>query len=166
MALKQHISETLFKQAKTLIPGGVNSPVRAFKSVGGIPKFIESAKGAYLYDVDGNRYIDYVGSWGPMILGHGDSDVINAVKNQAAKGLSYGAPCEAEVMLAQKICTLMPSIEKIRFVSSGTEATMSATRLARAYTGKNKIIKSVSKGIVIQNCIQMKTIQMFISIQI
>ena len=141
MALKQHISETLFKQAKTLIPGGVNSPVRAFKSVGGIPKFIESAKGAYLYDVDGNRYIDYVGSWGPMILGHGDSDVINAVKNQAAKGLSYGAPCEAEVMLAQKICTLMPSIEKIRFVSSGTEATMSATRLARAYTGKNKIIK-------------------------
>lgn len=134
-------SQQLFTQAQQVIPGGVNSPVRAFKSVGGTPIFFERAKGAYLYDVDGNQYIDYVGSWGPMILGHGDDDVINALQQQIQKGISYGAPCEAEVKLAEKICSLIPSVEQVRFVSSGTEATMSAVRLARAYTQRDKIIK-------------------------
>lgn len=123
------------------MPGGVNSPVRAFKGVGGTPKFIDHAKGAYVYDVDGQRYIDYVGSWGPMILGHGDDDVIEAVKKTAEKGLSFGAPCELEVNLAEKIISLIDSIEMIRFVNSGTEATMSAVRVARGFTGRDKIIK-------------------------
>ncbi|MCF6776298.1 glutamate-1-semialdehyde 2,1-aminomutase [Thiotrichales bacterium 19X7-9] len=134
-------SEKLFKQAQTVIPGGVNSPVRAFKAVGGTPKFIDHAKGAYIYDVDGNRYIDYVGSWGPMIVGHANEQVIESVKAQAEKGLSYGAPCQLEAQLAETVCELIPNMEQVRFVNSGTEATMSAIRLARAYTNRDKLIK-------------------------
>ena len=134
-------SQILFEQAQKTIPGGVNSPVRAFKSVGGTPLFIESAKGAYLYDVDGKRYIDYVGSWGPMIAGHAHPEVIAAVKEAADKGLSYGAPTEIEVTISQKICELLPSIEMVRMVNSGTEATMSAIRLARGFTGRDDIVK-------------------------
>ena len=135
-------SKKLFEQAKEFIPGGVNSPVRAFKSVGQeYPRFVDSAKGAYVFDVDGNKYIDYVGSWGPMILGHADEYVIEAVRQQVTNGLSYGAPCELEIKLAKKIIDLMPNIEQVRFVNSGTEATMSAIRLARAYTNRDKIIK-------------------------
>ena len=134
-------SESLFEQAQKTIPGGVNSPVRAFRSVGGTPPFIERAEGAYLYDVDGNRYIDYVGSWGPMIAGHANQEVIDVVKEAAEKGLSYGAPTEVEVTMSQKICELMPSIEMVRMVSSGTEATMSAIRLARGFTGRDDIVK-------------------------
>ncbi|MCL4121984.1 UNVERIFIED_CONTAM: hypothetical protein GTU68_007910 [Idotea baltica] len=135
-------SEKLFINAKQYTPGGVNSPVRAFKSVGqDFPRFIKSAKGAYLYDVDWNKYIDYIGSWGPMILGHGDEDVVNAIKLQLDEGLSYGAPCTLEIDLAKKITELMPNIEQVRFVNSGTEATMSAIRVARAFTNRNKIIK-------------------------
>ncbi len=134
-------SETLFEQAQKTIPGGVNSPVRAFKSVGGTPIFIDHAEGAYLYDVDGKRYIDYVGSWGPMIAGHANPEVLTAVKQAADKGLSYGAPTEIEITISQKICELMPSIEMVRMVSSGTEATMSAIRLARGFTGRDDIVK-------------------------
>ncbi|MCF6808468.1 glutamate-1-semialdehyde 2,1-aminomutase [Thiotrichales bacterium 19S9-12] len=134
-------SEALFKQSQQYIPGGVNSPVRAFKAVGGTPRFIDKAKGAYVYDVDGNKYIDYVGSWGPMILGHAHDEVINAVKVQAEKGLSYGAPCHLEAQLAELVCSIVPNMEQIRFVNSGTEATMSAIRLARAYTKRDKFIK-------------------------
>lgn len=132
---------TLFETAQQFIPGGVNSPVRAFKSVGGDPLFITKAQGAYLYDSDGKRYIDYVGSWGPMILGHAYPEVIVAVQRAAENGLSYGAPTEIETRMAETICKLMPSIEQIRMVSSGTEATMSAVRLARGFTGRDKIIK-------------------------
>ena len=135
------MTEKLFNEAKKFIPGGVNSPVRAFKSVSGTPVFFKSAKGAYLYDADGNQYIDYVGSWGPMILGHAYPEVIQAVQETAANGLSFGAPTELETQMAKKICELMPSIEKVRMVSSGTEAAMSAIRLARGYTGRDKIIK-------------------------
>jgi glutamate-1-semialdehyde 2,1-aminomutase len=135
------ISEKLFEQAKQLIPGGVNSPVRAFNGVGGNPRFIDHAKGAYLYDVDGQEYVDYIGSWGPMIVGHAHPDVVSAVQNAAAKGLSFGAPVAAETALAQKVRSLMPSMERVRFVSSGTEATMSAIRLARGFTGRDKILK-------------------------
>ncbi len=131
----------LFREAKDYIPGGVNSPVRAYLAVGGVPRFIQSASGATITDVDGNTYIDYVDSWGPMILGHGHPAVINAVKDAVDRGLSFGAPCENEVRLAEKICSHVPSIEKIRFVNSGTEATMSAIRLARGATGREKIIK-------------------------
>lgn len=134
-------SEALFAQAQQFIPGGVNSPVRAFLAVGNTPRFIQSAKGAYITDVDGNRYIDYVGSWGPMILGHAHPAVIQAVHTAAEQGLSYGAPCPGEVELAAEICRRMPHIEKIRMVNSGTEAAMSAIRLARGATGRNKIIK-------------------------
>lgn len=134
-------NQTLFDQAKKLIPGGVNSPVRAFTGVGGTPKFIEKAQGAYLYDADGQKYIDYVGSWGPMILGHAHPTVTEAVKEALDKGLSYGAPCSREIELAEIICNRMPSIEQVRMVNSGTEATMSAIRLARGYTGRDKIIK-------------------------
>ncbi|MCF6764877.1 glutamate-1-semialdehyde 2,1-aminomutase [Thiotrichales bacterium 19S3-7] len=134
-------SEQLFNQAQKFIPGGVNSPVRAFKAVGGNPRFIDRAKGAYIYDVDGNRYIDYVGSWGPMIVGHAHEYVIDAVKSQSEKGLSYGAPCQLEVQLAESLCKLIPNMDQVRFVNSGTEATMSAIRLARAYTSRNKLIK-------------------------
>ena len=135
------MSEKLFKKAKQFIPGGVNSPVRAFKSVSGTPLFIKRAAGSYLYDSDDNQYIDYVGSWGPMILGHAHPEVIQAVKNVADNGLSFGAPTEIETEMAHKICELIPSIKKIRMVSSGTEAAMSAIRLARGYTNRDKIIK-------------------------
>ncbi|MCH9770307.1 MAG: glutamate-1-semialdehyde 2,1-aminomutase [Gammaproteobacteria bacterium] len=134
-------SVELFQAAKTVIPGGVNSPVRAFRAVGGEPIFIASADGAYLTDVDGKQYIDYVGSWGPMILGHNHAAVREAVVATAAKGLSFGAPCELEVKLAQLICQLIPSVDQVRMVNSGTEATMSALRLARGFTGRDKIIK-------------------------
>ena len=134
-------SETLFAEAQALIPGGVNSPVRAFKGVGGSPLFFEKGEGAYLVDADGKRYIDYVGSWGPMILGHANQDVIKAVEQQLQQGLGYGAPTEIETRMAQKVCDLVPSIEKVRMVSSGTEATMSAIRLARGFTGRDKIVK-------------------------
>lgn len=130
-----------FITAKKYIPGGVNSPVRAFKSVGGDPLFIDRAQGAYLWDIDGNRYIDYVGSWGPMILGHAHPQVIACVKQAAENGLSFGAPTLVETRLAQRICELIPSIDKVRMVSSGTEATMSAIRLARGFTGRDKIVK-------------------------
>ncbi len=134
-------SQSLFKAARKVIPGGVNSPVRAFSSVGGTPPFIERAAGAHIFDVDGNRYIDYVGSWGPMILGHAHPAVVAAVQAQAAKGLSYGAPAEPEIRLAQLICETIPSIESVRMVNSGTEATMTALRLARGVTGRNKVLK-------------------------
>ena len=125
-------SQQLFAEAQQLIPGGVNSPVRAFKSVGGVPRFIARAEGAYLFDADGNRYIDYVLSWGPLILGHAHPAVVNAIREQALRGTSYGAPTELEVELARVITQCMPSVEMVRFVNSGTEATMSALRLARA----------------------------------
>jgi len=134
-------SETLFAQAQAIIPGGVNSPVRAFKGVGGSPLFFEKGEGAYLVDADDKRYIDYVGSWGPMILGHANQNVIKAVETQLQQGLGYGAPTEIETRMAQKVCDLVPSIEKVRMVSSGTEATMSAIRLARGFTGRDKILK-------------------------
>lgn len=134
-------SEALYQRACQVIPGGVNSPVRAFNGVGGLPPFIEKAKGAFIYDADGKAYIDYVGSWGPMITGHANDEVLAAIQEQAAKGLSFGAPTELEVLMAEKVCSLIPSIEQIRMVSSGTEATMSAIRLARGYTGRDKIVK-------------------------
>lgn len=134
-------SSDLFHQAQVLIPGGVNSPVRAFKGVGGEPIFFKQGKGAYLIDVDDKHYIDYVGSWGPLILGHCHPTVIHAVNQVLHSGISFGAPTEFEVMLAKKIISLMPSIEKVRMVNSGTEATMTAIRLARGVTGKNKLIK-------------------------
>ncbi|MDO5538494.1 MAG: glutamate-1-semialdehyde 2,1-aminomutase [Eubacteriales bacterium] len=134
-------SEELFREAVTLMPGGVNSPVRAFGSVGETPRFIASAKGAYMTDVDGNAYIDYVGSWGPMILGHNHPEVLKSVMEAAANGLSYGAATESEVKMAKLICEIVPSIEMVRMVNSGTEAVMSALRAARGFTGRNKIIK-------------------------
>jgi glutamate-1-semialdehyde 2,1-aminomutase len=134
-------SDALFAHARELIPGGVNSPVRAFKAVGGHPRFIARGEGPYLFDVDGNRYIDYVGSWGPLILGHADPRVVAAVTAAARDGTSYGAPTPAEVRLAELVVEAVPSIEMVRFVNSGTEATMSALRVARAYTGREKIIK-------------------------
>ena len=134
-------SVELFEQAKKLLPGGVDSPARAFRAVGGQPLFIDRGEGAYLVDVDGNRYIDYVLSWGPLILGHAHPQVVAALQAAAAKGTSYGAPSPLENELARQVIKLMPNIEMIRFVNSGTEATMSALRLARAYTGRSKIIK-------------------------
>ncbi len=134
-------ANTLFTDAKRVIPGGVNSPVRSFNGVGGTPVFIDHALGAYIYDSSGNSYIDYVGSWGPMILGHAHPEVIAAVKLAADKGLSFGAPTEIETLMAERVCELMPSIDMVRMVSSGTEATMSAIRLARGYTGRDKIVK-------------------------
>ena len=134
-------SEKLFEQAVKVIPGGVNSPVRAFSAVGGTPPFIDRAEGAYLVDVDGKRYIDYVGSWGPMICGHAHPEIISAVTETVQKGLSFGAPSPLEVQLAQRICDLMPSIDLVRMTCSGTEATMSAIRLARGFTERDKIIK-------------------------
>lgn len=130
-----------FEQAQKYIPGGVNSPVRAFKGVGGEPVFIKKAKGSYIYDVEGKQYIDYVGSWGPMILGHAHPQVIKAVQDAAENGLSFGAPTEAETTLAKRICDLISSIDQVRMVSSGTEATMSAVRLARGHTQRHKVIK-------------------------
>ncbi len=131
----------LFNQAQSVIPGGVNSPVRAFKGVGGDPVFIDRAHGAYIWDTDDKRYIDYVGSWGPMILGHAHPEVIDTVKKAAEKGLSFGAPTTIETEMAERICQLIPSIESVRMVSSGTEATMSAIRLARGFTGRDDIVK-------------------------
>ncbi|WP_071870786.1 glutamate-1-semialdehyde 2,1-aminomutase [Atopomonas hussainii] len=134
-------SASLFEQAQAHIPGGVNSPVRAFKSVGGTPLFFKHAQGAYVIDEDDKRYVDYVGSWGPMILGHSHPDVLDAVRKQLEHGLSYGAPTALEVQMADLVCELVPSMELVRMVSSGTEATMSAIRLARGYTGRDAIIK-------------------------
>jgi glutamate-1-semialdehyde 2,1-aminomutase len=134
-------NSTLFDQAQRYIPGGVNSPVRAFKAVGGTPPFIEHASGAHIFDADGNSYIDYVLSWGPMILGHAHPQVLQAVYDAAALGLSFGAPTAAEIDLAQLLCETMPNMDMVRMVSSGTEATMSAIRLARGYTGRDKIVK-------------------------
>ncbi len=134
-------SEALFERAQQLIPGGVNSPVRAYGSVGGVPRFIKRGKGAYIWDVDDNRYIDYVLSWGPLILGHAHEAVVSAICAAAERGTSYGAPTELESELAELVIQMVPSIEMIRFVNSGTEACMSALRLARAYTGRDKIIK-------------------------
>ena len=134
-------SEQLFSVAQNLIPGGVNSPVRAFRGVGGTPRFISSARGARITDVDGKTYIDYVGSWGPMILGHADEEVVAALREVAVKGTSFGAPTELEVNLAQEVIDAVPSIEMVRMVSSGTEATMSAIRLARGVTGRTKLVK-------------------------
>lgn len=135
------MTQSRFEQAQRYIAGGVNSPVRAFKSVGGAPVFMQRAKGPYLWDADGKQYIDYVGSWGPMILGHAHPEVIKTVQETAENSLSFGAPTEYETSLAKMICELIPSVEKIRFTSSGTEATMSALRLARGFTGRDKIIK-------------------------
>jgi glutamate-1-semialdehyde 2,1-aminomutase len=134
-------SEALFARAKEVMPGGVSSPVRAFRSVGGTPRFISRANGPYMWDADGNRYVDYVLSWGPMILGHVHPEVVEAVREQIGTGMSFGAPCALEADLAERIIAMVPSIEMVRFVSSGTEATMSAVRLARAATGRAKIIK-------------------------
>ena len=134
-------SHALFERARQLLPGGVNSPVRAFKSVGGEPFFVQRADGAYLFDVDGNRYIDYVGSWGPMIVGHNHPHVREAVQAAIGNGLSYGAPCPAEVTMAERLAALVPSCEMVRMVNSGTEATLSAIRLARGATGRQKIVK-------------------------
>jgi glutamate-1-semialdehyde 2,1-aminomutase len=134
-------NEALFARAQTVIPGGVNSPVRAFKAVGGTPRFIAKAQGAYMWDANGKRYIDYIGSWGPMILGHGHPQVIAAVQAALLEGFSFGAPTEREVELAEEIIKLFPSMEQVRLVSSGTEAGMSAIRLARGVTGRKKIIK-------------------------
>lgn len=138
-----NISAQLFERAQHFIPGGVNSPVRAFKGVGGNPVFFSRGQGAYLYDADGQRYIDYIGSWGPLILGHAHPAVIQAVQETVAKGLGFGAPTELEVVLAEKICQLMPNIERVRMVNSGTETTMTAIRLARGYTKRDKIIKFI-----------------------
>ena len=134
-------NEALFQRAQKVIPGGVNSPVRAFRAVGGTPRFIARAQGAYMFDAEGQRYIDYIGSWGPMILGHGHPAVLDAVQKAALDGFSFGAPTEREVELAEEILKLVPSMEQVRMVSSGTEAAMSALRLARGATGRNKFIK-------------------------
>lgn len=134
-------SEQLFQEAQQHIPGGVNSPVRAFKAVGGTPVFFERAEGAYIYDADQKRYVDYVQSWGPMVLGHAHPEVIEAVIDRARQGLSFGAPTELETLLANKLCEIMPNMDLVRFVNSGTEATMSAIRLARGFTGRDKIVK-------------------------
>ena len=134
-------NEILFDRAKAIIPGGVNSPVRAFGSVGGVPRFIKKAQGAYVWDENGTRYTDYVGSWGPAIVGHAHPEVIEAVREAALDGLSFGAPTEGEIVIAEEIAKIMPSVERLRLVSSGTEATMTAIRLARGFTGRDKIIK-------------------------
>src|SRR6478609_1299894 len=134
-------SKDLFNRAQESIPGGVNSPVRAFKSVGGTPVFLKKAKGAYLYDVDGNKYIDYINSWGPMILGHAYEPVVKAIQEKAYDSTSFGAPTELEIEMAELIISMAPNVDLVRMVSSGTEACMSAIRLARGYTGRNKIIK-------------------------
>src|SRR5215831_6092388 len=134
-------NEDLFARAQRTIPAGVNSPVRAFRSVGGTPRFFSRSEGAYLWDADGKRYIDYVGSWGPAILGHAHPDTVRAVQEAATRGLSFGAPTEAEIEMAETLCRLVPSLDMVRLVSSGTEATMTALRLARGFTGRPKIVK-------------------------
>jgi len=139
--MKTEISKGLFEQAKKVIPGGVNSPVRAFKAVGGNPLFIKSAKGAYLFDEDGNKYIELINSWGPMLLGHANESIEKAIREAVSGSPSFGAPTRREVEMAELICLMVPSIEKVRMVNSGTEATMATIRLARGYTGRSKIIK-------------------------
>src|SRR5277367_3773851 len=134
-------SESLYERAKRVIPGGVNSPVRAFRAVGGSPLFISRGSGPYIFDVDGQRYLDFVGSWGPLILGHSHPEVIKAIQTAAALGTTYGAPCRGEVELAERVVAAYPGLEQVRFVSSGTEATMSAIRLARGATGRDLIVK-------------------------
>jgi glutamate-1-semialdehyde 2,1-aminomutase len=134
-------NQELFEQSQRIIPGGVNSPVRAFKSVGGTPLFFKRGQGAYVWDADDKRYIDYVGSWGPMIVGHCHADVVKAVQDAAAQGLGFGAPTAAELDMATLLTRLVPSMEMVRLVSSGTEATMTAIRLARGFTGRSRIIK-------------------------
>jgi glutamate-1-semialdehyde 2,1-aminomutase len=138
---KVNQNEVLFERAQKTIPGGVNSPVRAFRQVGGTPRFITKAKGPYFWDAENKRYIDLIMSWGPMIVGHANPEVVQAVQKAAETSFSYGAPTEGEIELAERICALMPSVEQVRMVSSGTEATMSALRLARGYTGRDLIIK-------------------------
>ncbi|MDB5848045.1 MAG: glutamate-semialdehyde--aminomutase, partial [Rhodoferax sp.] len=135
------LNQQLFTRAQKVIPGGVNSPVRAFKAVGGTPRFVQRAQGSYFWDANGTRYIDYIGSWGPMILGHGHPRVVEAVQRAVLDGFSYGAPTEREIELAEAIIALVPSVEQIRLVSSGTEAGMSAIRLARGATSRSKIVK-------------------------
>ena len=139
--MKTSRSRRLFEKAKIIIPGGVNSPVRAFASVGLVPRFIQRGRGAYLWDVDGNRYLDYVGSWGPLLFGHAHPRILRAVERAARHGTSFGAPTEVEEKVAGLICDMVPSIEMVRMVNSGTEATMSVIRLARAFTGRDAIIK-------------------------
>ncbi len=134
-------NEILFEKSQTVIPGGVNSPVRAFRSVGGTPAFIQRGEGAYVWDADGTRFVDYVGSWGPLVLGHAHPQVVEAVREAASRGLSFGAPTEAELEMAELLTRLLPSMQQVRLVSSGTEATMSAIRLARGFTGRAKIVK-------------------------
>lgn len=134
-------SKSLFDRAQQSIPGGVNSPVRAFKGVGGTPIFMDHAKGAYMYDVDGNKYIDYINSWGPMILGHAYAPVVKAIQEKAVFSTSFGAPTQLEIEIAELIKSMVPNVDLIRMVNSGTEACMSAIRLARGYTGRNKFIK-------------------------
>ena len=141
MAVNRSRSSELFKRAREIIPGGVNSPARAWTSVGGDPAFFERAEGSHIWDVDGNSYIDYVCSWGPMVLGHANPEVVGAAQKATAHGTSFGAPTEMEVRMADLVTEAVPSIEMVRFVNSGTEATMSALRLARAYTGRNRILK-------------------------
>lgn len=141
--MNRSLSETWFERAQRHIPGGVNSPVRAFRSVGGHPVFLSRARGAYLYDVDGNRYIDYINSWGPMILGHAHPAVVEALQSRIPDSSSFGAPTELEVLMAEQILRMVPSLEMVRMVNSGTEACMSALRLARGYTGRNKVIKFI-----------------------
>ncbi|WP_126876718.1 glutamate-1-semialdehyde 2,1-aminomutase [Paraburkholderia kururiensis] len=141
MSSTQSRNQALFERAQRTIPGGVNSPVRAFRSVGGTPRFIERAEGPYFWDADGKRYIDYIGSWGPMIVGHVHPEVLEAVQRTLVKGFSFGAPTEAEIEIAEVICKLVPSMEQVRMVSSGTEATMSALRLARGFTNRSRIVK-------------------------
>src|ERR1051326_2957897 len=141
MSIERPTSDSLYERACQLFPGGVNSPVRAFKAVGGHPVFIHSGQGAYVQDVDGHRYVDFVGSWGPLIFGHADADIIAAIVAAASSGTTFGASTLREVQLAERIRLVMPSMEKMRFVSSGTEATMSALRVARGFTGRPKFIK-------------------------
>ncbi|TAM02463.1 MAG: glutamate-1-semialdehyde-2,1-aminomutase [Paraburkholderia sp.] len=141
MSNTQSRNQALFERAQQTIPGGVNSPVRAFRSVGGTPRFVERAEGPYFWDADGQRYIDYIGSWGPMILGHVHPEVLDAVQRVLSKGFSFGAPTEAEIEIAEEICRIVPSMEQVRMVSSGTEATMSALRLARGFTKRDRIVK-------------------------
>jgi glutamate-1-semialdehyde 2,1-aminomutase len=162
--MQRKFSKALLARALKFIPGGVNSPVRAFKGVGGTPVFFASGAGAYLEDVDGNRYIDYVGSWGPMILGHGYPGVVEAVKAQADKALGFGAPTEMEIDLAERVTQMVPSVEQVRMVNSGTEATMSAIRLARGFTGRDLIVKfdgcyhGHSDSLLVQGCSGMLTL--------
>ena len=141
MSLSHEESARAFARASQVIPGGVNSPVRAFGSVGCTPVFYDRARGSRVWDVDGNEYVDFICSWGPMIFGHGDVDVLDAVRAQLDRGVSYGAPCEAEIKLADKLCELVPGVEEARMVSSGTEATMTAIRLARGFTRRDKFVK-------------------------